>query len=45
MLALIVSGQCVFQVAECHAAPEGFCPSLGWQRQQVGHFSDVRQVR
>ncbi|CAK6962037.1 gem-associated protein 2 [Scomber scombrus] len=30
-------------VAECHAAPVGFCPSLSWQRQQVGHFSDVRQ--
>ncbi|XP_060938844.1 gem-associated protein 2 [Limanda limanda] len=30
-------------VAGCHAAPMGFCPSLSWQRQQVGHFSDVRQ--
>ncbi|KAF7651095.1 hypothetical protein LDENG_00116100 [Lucifuga dentata] len=30
-------------VAGCHAAPAGLSPSLGWQRQQVSHFSDVRQ--
>ncbi|XP_067470817.1 gem-associated protein 2 [Thunnus thynnus] len=30
-------------VAGCHAAPVGFSPSLSWQQQQVGHFSDVRQ--
>ncbi|XP_068436603.1 gem-associated protein 2 [Clinocottus analis] len=30
-------------VAGCHAAPEGFSPSLGWQQHQVGTFSDVRQ--
>lgn len=35
----------VFQVAGCHAAPVGFCPSLSWQQQQVGCFSDVRQVK
>ncbi|MBN3302852.1 GEMI2 protein, partial [Amia calva] len=27
----------------CHAAPEGFSPSLSWQRQQVSNFSTVRQ--
>lgn len=27
----------------CHAAPQGFAPSLGWQRQQVSNFSDIRQ--
>lgn len=31
-------------VAECHAAPAGFSPSLGWQQQQVSNFSDVRQT-
>ncbi|XP_074548220.1 gem-associated protein 2 [Halichoeres trimaculatus] len=30
-------------VAGCHAAPAGFSPSLSWQQQQVGNFSDVRQ--
>ncbi|XP_028995288.1 gem-associated protein 2 [Betta splendens] len=30
-------------VSGCHAAPVGFCPSLSWQQQQVGNFSDVRQ--
>ncbi|KAM3595364.1 uncharacterized protein V6R79_022455 [Siganus canaliculatus] len=30
-------------VAACPAAPAGFCPSLSWQQQQVGNFSDVRQ--
>ncbi|KAG7237211.1 hypothetical protein INR49_032544 [Caranx melampygus] len=30
-------------VAGCKAAPRGFCPSLSWQQQQVGIFSDVRQ--
>uniref|UniRef100_A0A3Q3FAZ0 Gem-associated protein 2 n=1 Tax=Kryptolebias marmoratus TaxID=37003 RepID=A0A3Q3FAZ0_KRYMA len=30
-------------VAGCHAAPQGFSPSLRWQQQQVGIFSDVRQ--
>ncbi|KAL6105170.1 gemin2 [Pungitius sinensis] len=30
-------------VAGCHAAPEGFSPSLSWQQRQVGNFSDVRQ--
>ncbi|XP_069392431.1 gem-associated protein 2 [Paralichthys olivaceus] len=30
-------------VAGCDAAPTGFCPSLSWQRLQVGLFSDVRQ--
>ncbi|KAM4626017.1 gem-associated protein 2 [Polymixia lowei] len=30
-------------VAGCQAAPEGFSPSLRWQQQQVGNFSDVRQ--
>ncbi|XP_070698650.1 gem-associated protein 2 [Pempheris klunzingeri] len=30
-------------VEGCHAAPAGLCPSLSWQQQQVGHFSDVRQ--
>uniref|UniRef100_A0A3Q3W2N9 Gem-associated protein 2 n=1 Tax=Mola mola TaxID=94237 RepID=A0A3Q3W2N9_MOLML len=30
-------------VAGCHAAPVGFSPSLIWQQQQVGNFSDVRQ--
>lgn len=34
----------VFQVAECHAAPAGFSPSLDWQQRQVSNFSDVRQV-
>uniref|UniRef100_A0A3Q3W2P3 Gem-associated protein 2 n=1 Tax=Mola mola TaxID=94237 RepID=A0A3Q3W2P3_MOLML len=32
-------------VAGCHAAPVGFSPSLIWQQQQVGNFSDVRQVQ
>ncbi|KAM3842850.1 gem-associated protein 2 [Diretmus argenteus] len=30
-------------VAGCQAAPEGFSPSLRWQQQQVGNFSDIRQ--
>ncbi|XP_077477126.1 gem-associated protein 2 [Stigmatopora argus] len=30
-------------VAECHAAPAGFSPSLEWQQRQVSNFSDVRQ--
>ncbi|XP_041827826.1 gem-associated protein 2 [Melanotaenia boesemani] len=30
-------------VAECHAAPVGFSPSLSWQQQQVSNFSEVRQ--
>ncbi|CAL8300637.1 unnamed protein product [Boreogadus saida] len=30
-------------VSGCQAAPEGLSPSLGWQRQQVANFSDVRQ--
>ncbi|XP_068195093.1 gem-associated protein 2 isoform X1 [Antennarius striatus] len=30
-------------VAGCHAAPEGFCPSVSWQQQQASNFSDVRQ--
>lgn len=30
-------------VAGCHAAPVGFSPSLSWQQQQVGNFSDIRQ--
>nr|XP_061798858.1 gem-associated protein 2-like [Nerophis lumbriciformis] len=30
-------------VAECHAAPAGFSPSLHWQQRQVSNFSDVRQ--
>uniref|UniRef100_A0A1A8JZM1 Gem-associated protein 2 n=1 Tax=Nothobranchius kuhntae TaxID=321403 RepID=A0A1A8JZM1_NOTKU len=30
-------------VAGCHAAPQGFSPSLRWQQQQVSNFSDVRQ--
>ncbi|XP_051941793.1 gem-associated protein 2 isoform X1 [Hippocampus zosterae] len=30
-------------VAECHAAPAGFSPSLDWQQRQVSSFSDVRQ--
>uniref|UniRef100_A0A671XAG3 Gem-associated protein 2 n=1 Tax=Sparus aurata TaxID=8175 RepID=A0A671XAG3_SPAAU len=30
-------------VAGCHAAPAGFCPSLGWQQQQVSNFSGLRQ--
>nr|XP_040055135.1 gem-associated protein 2 isoform X2 [Gasterosteus aculeatus aculeatus] len=32
-------------VAGCHAAPEGFSPSLSWQQHQVGNFSDVRQPK
>uniref|UniRef100_A0A8C6P114 Gem-associated protein 2 n=1 Tax=Nothobranchius furzeri TaxID=105023 RepID=A0A8C6P114_NOTFU len=32
-------------VAGCHAAPQGFSPSLRWQQQQVSNFSDVRQPR
>ncbi|KAM9354227.1 gem-associated protein 2 [Pholidichthys leucotaenia] len=31
-------------VAACHAAPVGFSPSLRWQQQQVGTFSEVRQI-
>ncbi|XP_030639131.1 gem-associated protein 2 [Chanos chanos] len=27
----------------CQAAPLGFSPSLKWQQQQVGNFSDIRQ--
>ncbi|XP_072545064.1 gem-associated protein 2 [Salminus brasiliensis] len=27
----------------CRAAPQGFSPSLRWQQQQVGSFSEVRQ--
>ncbi|XP_006632205.2 gem-associated protein 2 [Lepisosteus oculatus] len=27
----------------CQPAPEGLAPSLRWQQQQVGSFSDVRQ--
>ncbi|XP_078515890.1 gem-associated protein 2 [Lissotriton helveticus] len=27
----------------CQPAPEGFCPSLKWQQQQVAQFSAVRQ--
>lgn len=34
----------VSQMAGCPAAPVGFSPSLSWQQQQVGTFSDVRQV-
>ncbi|KAM6917347.1 gem-associated protein 2 [Lycodopsis pacificus] len=30
-------------VAGCHAAPEGFSPSLSWQQHQVSNFSHVRQ--
>ncbi|XP_061157266.1 gem-associated protein 2 isoform X2 [Syngnathus typhle] len=30
-------------VAECHAAPAGFSPSLAWQQRQVSNFSHVRQ--
>lgn len=30
-------------LAGCPAAPLGFSPSLCWQQQQVGNFSDVRQ--
>lgn len=30
-------------VSGCHAAPEGFSPSLSWQQRQVSNFSDVRQ--
>lgn len=30
-------------VHSCHAAPEGFSPSLSWQQKQVSNFSDVRQ--
>uniref|UniRef100_A0A3Q2YXQ9 Gem-associated protein 2 n=1 Tax=Hippocampus comes TaxID=109280 RepID=A0A3Q2YXQ9_HIPCM len=32
-------------VAECHAAPAGFSPSLDWQQRQVSSFSDVRQPK
>uniref|UniRef100_A0A8C8D9H3 Gem-associated protein 2 n=1 Tax=Oncorhynchus tshawytscha TaxID=74940 RepID=A0A8C8D9H3_ONCTS len=27
----------------CEAAPQGFSPSLKWQRQQVSNFSEIRQ--
>uniref|UniRef100_A0A8C7TMU0 Gem-associated protein 2 n=1 Tax=Oncorhynchus mykiss TaxID=8022 RepID=A0A8C7TMU0_ONCMY len=27
----------------CQAAPQGFSPSLKWQRQQVSNFSEIRQ--
>ncbi|KAM9466275.1 gem-associated protein 2 [Clarias gariepinus] len=30
-------------VSECHAAPQGFSPSLQWQQQQVSSFSQIRQ--
>ncbi|XP_067099530.1 gem-associated protein 2 isoform X2 [Osmerus mordax] len=30
-------------VTGCHAAPEGLSPSLGWQRQQISNFSEIRQ--
>jgi hypothetical protein len=33
-----------FQSTGCSPCPEGFGPSLTWQRQQVADFSEVRQV-
>ncbi|KAG7510355.1 gem-associated protein 2 [Solea senegalensis] len=30
-------------VPGCRAAPTGLCPSLSWQQQQVGNFSELRQ--
>ncbi|XP_046870550.1 gem-associated protein 2 isoform X2 [Hypomesus transpacificus] len=30
-------------VTGCQAAPQGFSPSLGWQRQQISNFSEIRQ--
>ncbi|KAG7280971.1 hypothetical protein CRUP_022982 [Coryphaenoides rupestris] len=30
-------------VSGCQGAPEGCSPSLAWQRQQVAHFSHIRQ--
>ncbi|CAB1335400.1 unnamed protein product [Coregonus sp. 'balchen'] len=29
----------------CQAAPQGFSPSLKWQRQQVSNFSEIRQPK
>lgn len=30
-------------ISGCFAAPQGFSPSLKWQQQQIGTFSEVRQ--
>ncbi|XP_055028265.2 gem-associated protein 2 [Misgurnus anguillicaudatus] len=30
-------------ISGCLAAPQGFSPSLKWQQQQIGKFSEVRQ--